>query len=152
LFSGSSKNNGSTNIPLPPLSSVFPIEIGPVSDTFVTGLIKLKLKEVTMFELLEKAVLTGLGALSLTQKKAEEILAELKEKYKLSEEEGKAFLDKVQGMAKEGRERIAEIADAEVKKVIERVGLVPREEFDRLQKRLEELEKRLPGDDPGAPC
>ena len=51
-----------------------------------------------MFELLEKAVLTGLGALSLTQKKAEEILAELKEKYKLSEEEGKAFLDKVQGI------------------------------------------------------
>jgi polyhydroxyalkanoate synthesis regulator phasin len=105
-----------------------------------------------MFELLEKAVLTGLGALSLTQKKAEEILVELKEKYKLSEEEGKAFLDKVQGIAKEGRERIAEIADSEVKKVIERVGLVPREEFDRLQKRLEELEKRMPGDDPGAPC
>jgi polyhydroxyalkanoate synthesis regulator phasin len=104
-----------------------------------------------MFELLEKAVLTGLGALSLTQKKAEEILVELKEKYKLSEDEGKAFLEKVQGMAKEGRERIAEIADTEVKKVVERVGLVPREEFDRLQKRLEELEKRMPGDDPDEP-
>jgi len=104
-----------------------------------------------MFELLEKAVLTGLGALSLTQKKAEEILVELKEKYKLSEDEGKAFLEKVQGMAKEGRERIAEIADTEVKKVIERVGVVPREEFDRLQKRLEELEKRMPGDDPDEP-
>jgi len=104
-----------------------------------------------MFELLEKAVLTGLGALSLTQKKAEEILVELKEKYKLSEDEGKAFLEKVQGMAKEGRERIAEIADTEVKKVVERVGLVPREEFDRLQKRLEELEKRIPGDDPDEP-
>ena len=104
-----------------------------------------------MFELLEKAVLTGLGALSLTQKKAEEILVELKEKYKLSEDEGKAFLEKVQGMAKEGRERIAEIADTEVKKVVERVGVVPREEFDRLQKRLEELEKRIPGDDPDEP-
>ena len=104
-----------------------------------------------MFELLEKAVLTGLGALSLTQKKAEEILVELKEKYKLSEDEGKAFLEKVQGMAKEGRERIAEIADTEVKKVVERVGVVPREEFDRLQKRLEELEKRMPGDDPDEP-
>ena len=88
-----------------------------------------------MFELFEKAVLTGLGALSLTQKKAEEIITELKEKYKLSEEEGKAFLDKVQGMAKEGRERVAEIAETEVKKVIERVGLVPRDEFERLQKK-----------------
>jgi polyhydroxyalkanoate synthesis regulator phasin len=105
-----------------------------------------------MFELIEKAVLTGLGALSLTQKKAEEIIAELKEKYKMSEEEGKAFLDKLQGMAKEGRERVAEIADAEVKKVVDRVGLVPREEFDRLLKRVEELEKRLMGDDPGESC
>jgi polyhydroxyalkanoate synthesis regulator phasin len=105
-----------------------------------------------MFELIEKAVLTGLGALSLTQKKAEEIITELKEKYKMSEEEGKAFLDKLQGMAKEGRERVAEIADAEVKKVVDRVGLVPREEFDRLLKRVEELEKRLTGDDPGESC
>jgi polyhydroxyalkanoate synthesis regulator phasin len=105
-----------------------------------------------MFELFEKAVLTGLGALSLTQKKAEEIITELKEKYKLSEEEGKAFLDKVQGMAKEGRERVAEIADTEVKKVIDRVGLVPREEHDRLLKRVEELEKRLSDDDPEESC
>ncbi len=105
-----------------------------------------------MFELFEKAVLTGLGALSLTQKKAEEIITELKEKYKMSEEEGKAFLDKVQGMAKEGRERIAEIADTEVKKVLDRIGLVPREEFDRLLKRVEELEKRAAMDDPEESC
>lgn len=105
-----------------------------------------------MFELFEKAVLTGLGAISLTQKKAEEIITELKDKYKLSEEEGKAFLDKVQGMAKEGRERVGEIAEAEVKKVIERVGLVSRDEFEQLRKRVEELEKQLPGDKPGEPC
>jgi len=105
-----------------------------------------------MFELFEKAVLTGLGAISLTQKKAEEIITELKERYKLSEEEGKAFLDKVQGMAKEGRERVGEIAETEVKKVIERVGLISRDEFDQLRKRVDELEKRLPGDEPGEPC
>ena len=105
-----------------------------------------------MFELFEKAVLTGLGALSLTQKKAEEIITELKDKYKMSEEEGKAFLDKLQGMAKEGRERVGEIAESEVKKVIERVGLVSRDEFDRLLKRVDELEKRLPPDETGESC
>ncbi|MCM2358890.1 MAG: phasin superfamily protein [Geobacteraceae bacterium] len=105
-----------------------------------------------MFELLEKAALTGLGFLSLSQKKAEELLEELKEKYKVSEEEGKAFLDKMQGMAKESRERIAEIAEAEVKKVIDRLGLVPREEFDRLQKRVEELERVRKEPESGEPC
>ncbi|HEY6837631.1 MAG TPA: phasin family protein [Geobacteraceae bacterium] len=96
-----------------------------------------------MFELLEKTVLTGLGALSLSQKMAEDFLKEVKEKYKLSEEEGKAFLDKMQGMAKEGRERIAEIADTEVKKAMDRLGLVPREDYEQLLKRVEALENRL---------
>ena len=105
-----------------------------------------------MFELFEKTVLTGLGFLSLSQKKAEELLKEVQERYKVSEEDGKAFLEKVQGMAKESRERIAEIAEAEVKKVIDRAGLVPRDEFDRLSKRVEELENRLAQNEPGAPC
>lgn len=96
-----------------------------------------------MFELLEKIFLTGLGAVSISQKKVDELVSELREKYKLSEEEGKDFLEKAQKMAKEGKERISEAADAEVRKVIERIGLVPREEFDRLQKKVEELEQKL---------
>jgi polyhydroxyalkanoate synthesis regulator phasin len=96
-----------------------------------------------MFELFEKAVMTGIGALSLTQKKGEELLADLKEKYKCSEEEGKAFIDKIQGAAKETRERIAEAAEAEVKKTVERIGLVPKAEYDLLKQRVEELENKL---------
>lgn len=105
-----------------------------------------------MFELLEKAVLTGLGAISLSQKKAEEFVADMKEQYKLSEEEGKAFLDKIQGLAKEGKDRVAEMAETEVKKAIERFGLVSRDEFDRLKKRVDELENRLQETNSGEPC
>ncbi|KAF0215826.1 MAG: hypothetical protein FD174_3967 [Geobacteraceae bacterium] len=105
-----------------------------------------------MFELLEKAVLTGLGAISLSQKKAEEFVADMKERYKLSEEEGKALLDKIQGLAKDGKDRVAEMAEAEVKKAVERFGLVSRDEFDRLKKRLDELENRAQETDPGEPC
>lgn len=96
-----------------------------------------------MLELFEKAVLTGIGAISLTQKKGEELLADLKEKYKFSEEEGKAFLDKIQGAAKETREKITEAAEAEVKKTVERIGLVPKDEYEQLKQRVEELEKKL---------
>jgi polyhydroxyalkanoate synthesis regulator phasin len=96
-----------------------------------------------MFELFEKAVLTGIGALSLTQKKGEELLADLKEKYKFSEEEGKAFIDKIQGAAKETREKITEAAEVEVKKTVERIGLVAKSDFDALQQRFDELEKKL---------
>jgi len=96
-----------------------------------------------MFDLLEKAFLAGLGAVSLSRKKTDEFLAEMKEKYQMTEEEGKAFIEKAEKMAREGKERVAEMVDTEVKKVIDRIGLVPREEFDRLQKRIEELEEQL---------
>ena len=105
-----------------------------------------------MFELFEKTVLTGLGILSLSQKKAEDLLKEVQERYKVSEDEGKVFLDKMQGMAKESRERIAEIAETEVKKVIDRLGLVSRDEFDRLQKRVEALEGVGEKSKPGETC
>ena len=105
-----------------------------------------------MFELLEKAILTGLGAAALSQKMAEEFVKDLKEKYKVSEDEGRAFLDKMQNMAKESKSKVAELAEVEVKKVIDRAGVVPREDFDRLQKRVEELESRLAQNEPGETC
>ncbi len=95
-----------------------------------------------MLELIEKIFLTGLGAMSISQKKADEIINELKEKYKMSEEEGRTLLQKAESIAREGKERVAEVADAEVKKVLEKIGVVSRDEFDSLRKRVEQLEEK----------
>ena len=95
-----------------------------------------------MLELLEKAFMSGLGAVALSQKMAEDLLKDVKERFKLSEEEGKAFLEKMQTMAKESRQKVSDLAEQEVKKVVERIGLVSRDDYDRLLKRIEELEKR----------
>ena len=106
-----------------------------------------------MLELLEKAALTALGAASLTQKKGEELVQEFKARYKMSEEEGRAFLEKIQEVARAGRERTSEIAEAEVKRVLDRIGMVPRDEFERLERRVKALEA-LQGEDeePGTEC
>jgi polyhydroxyalkanoate synthesis regulator phasin len=103
-----------------------------------------------MFEMLEKAILTGLGAVAVSQKMAEEFIKELKEKYKISEDEGKVFLEKIQTMAKDSKTKITEMAEAEVKKAIDKIGLVPRSEFEQLQKRVAELESRCGGTQTGA--
>lgn len=95
-----------------------------------------------MLEMLEKAVMTTIGVAAITQKKAEELVAEMKERYKLSEEEGKNLVDRIQAIAKENREKVMEMAEDEVKKVTDRMGLVSREEFDLLSKRVQELESR----------
>ena len=93
-----------------------------------------------MLELLEKAVMTTIGVAAITQKKAEELVTELKERYKLSEDEGKHLVDRIQAISKETREKVQEMAEVEVRKVVDRLGLVSREEFDRLAKRVQELE------------
>ncbi|MFZ2951012.1 MAG: phasin family protein [Desulfuromonadaceae bacterium] len=95
-----------------------------------------------MLEMLEKAVMTTIGVAVITQKKAEELAAEMKERFKLSEDEGKSLVDRLQTIATENREKVREMAEAEVKKVVDRLGLVTREEFDRLTKRVQELESR----------
>ncbi|MGB9082498.1 MAG: phasin family protein [Desulfuromonadaceae bacterium] len=96
-----------------------------------------------MLEMLEKAVMTTIGVAVITQKKAEELAAEMKERFKLSEDEGKSLVDRLQTIATENREKVREMAEAEVKKVVDRLGLVTREEFDRLAKRVQELESRI---------
>ncbi len=95
-----------------------------------------------MLELLEKAVMTTIGVAVITQKKAEELAAEMKERFKLSEDEGKHLIERIQTIANESREKVKEMAEAEVQKVVDRLGLVSREEFDRLAKRVQELESR----------
>lgn len=95
-----------------------------------------------MLDLLEKVVMTTIGVAAMTQKKAEEMVCEMKERFKLSEDEGKHLVDKIQEIANDSRNKVMEMAEVEVKKVVERLGLVSREEFDQLAKRVQELEAR----------
>ena len=98
-----------------------------------------------MLDLIEKVVMTTIGVAAITQKKAEELVAEMKDRYKLSEDEGKNLVERIQTMARENREKVREMAEAEVQKVVERLGLVSVDELERLKKRVQELEARLNG-------
>lgn len=96
-----------------------------------------------MIELAEKAMMIGMGALSLTQKKAEEMLEDLKNRFNISEEEGKALVERLQQFADENQKKFATLAQEEVKKAYEHMGLVERDEFEKLRKKVALIEKRL---------
>src|SRR5690349_9574189 len=85
-----------------------------------------------MLELLEKALMTAIGAAAITQKKAEELAVEMREKYKMSEDEGKQFIERIQAIARDSSEKMREAAESEVHKVVDRLGIVSREEFEQL--------------------
>ncbi len=96
-----------------------------------------------MIEILEKSFLTAVGAMTMSQQKAEELLKELRQKLDISEEEGKKFLEKVQEAARQNQEKLEQLAQEEVKKACERRGLVTNEEFEKLKKKVTQLEKKL---------
>ena len=96
-----------------------------------------------MIELFEKTLLTAVGAMTLTQKKSEELLQELRDKLNISEEEGKDFLKKVREAVAQNQEKLQEQAREEVKKACERMGVVTVAEFDKLKKKVAQLEKKL---------
>jgi polyhydroxyalkanoate synthesis regulator phasin len=98
-----------------------------------------------MLELIEKVVMTTIGVAAITQKKAEELVCEMKDKYKLSEDEGKHLIERIQSMAKENKDKVREMAEVEVQKVVDRLGLVSVEELEILKKRVQALEARLNG-------
>ena len=96
-----------------------------------------------MLEFAEKTLLAGIGVLSLTQKKGEELLDELKERLNLTEEEGKKLMDKIQDAAKENQQRLEDIARDEVHRTCDRLGVVTAEEFNKLKRKVDQLEKQL---------
>jgi polyhydroxyalkanoate synthesis regulator phasin len=96
-----------------------------------------------MFEFLEKTVLTAMGAFSFSQKKAEELLQEIRQRFDVSEEEGKRLLARIQETARENQQKLEETAQQEVKKALERLGVVTEEEFEKLRAKVLQLEAKL---------
>ena len=98
-----------------------------------------------MIEFVEKTFFTAFGAMILGQRKAEELLQQLKERFNLSEEEGRALLTKLEEAARDNQHKLEELAQQEVRKACERLGMVSVEEFEKLHKKVQHLEKQLKG-------
>lgn len=96
-----------------------------------------------MIELIEKTMLTAVGAMTLTQQKAEEMLKEMRQKFNVTEEEGKAFLEKLQKTAEENQQKLEKLAQEEVRKACDRVGVVTEDEFEKLKKDVTQLKRNL---------
>jgi len=96
-----------------------------------------------MIELLEKTLLAGMGAISLSQKKGEELLQELRQRFDVTEEEGKALLTRLQETAQENQKKLEDLAREEIRLACDRMGVVSREEFEKLSKKVTHLDKQL---------
>jgi polyhydroxyalkanoate synthesis regulator phasin len=105
--------------------------------------LSLQSKEGKMFDLMKKGFMAGLGAVVLTRDKIEEATKRLMEEGKITPKEMDALTE---DLVKSGEEQWQEVTSAisdNIKKGIGTFDVVSKEEFEKLEARIADLEKRL---------
>ena len=89
-----------------------------------------------MKSILEKGFLAGIGLLSMTREKAQEVIEELTHEGELQKNEMKQWVDQLSDRGEEERQALRKLVRDELKKVLDEMGLATKEDIQKL------LEKR----------
>jgi len=90
-----------------------------------------------MTNLIEKGLLVGIGLLSMTREKAQEVIDELSSEGKLQTGEVKEWVDQLTDRGEEERQALRKLIRDEMKKVLDEMGLVTKEDIQELLKKQE---------------
>jgi len=96
-----------------------------------------------MFDLARKAMLMGIGALSMTKEAVENVVEELVKKGELTQQEGKKLADEVLERGRKEQARIQEAVEKAVVKVITDAGAATKADLERIEARVAALEQDL---------
>ena len=96
-----------------------------------------------MIELIKKALYTGVGMAVLTKEKAEELVKELTQQAKLSEQEGKELFDGLLKQSEQARTDFQAKVDEAVLSVVKRLNLASKDEVDNLRTKIDELSAKV---------
>ena len=97
---------------------------------------KLRIRRSRMFDLIKKAMFTGLGVAYLTKEKLEELSKELIEKGKLSENEGREFVEELRKKSDEAKKGVQEQVEKIVTKTMKKMNVATTHDLDQLEQRL----------------
>lgn len=95
-----------------------------------------------MFETLDKLMLAGLGAISMTRERAEKIFDEYVSRGKVEKEQRTGFVKAVMDAADKNREELEKLIAKEVRETVERLNLPTHEDVERLEQKIDKLIER----------
>ena len=93
--------------------------------------------------MLKDILLAGIGLVSLTKDKAQEIASELVKRGEIAKNDENAFVNRIMKLAEEQSQKMKDKISEEVQRIMKSTNFVSRNEFEELQKRVEILEERL---------
>jgi polyhydroxyalkanoate synthesis regulator phasin len=91
----------------------------------------------------EEMLLAGVGAVALTKERTDELVGELAEKGKLTQEDARDLVDEVMRRWRGDALRLGERASWTFASFFRELGLVTRREYEELELRLAQVEHRL---------
>ena len=96
-----------------------------------------------MKETLKNMLYAGIGAAFLTKEKIEELKADLVEKGKMSQEEGRQFVDDLLRRSEKAKDQLDLWISRRVEERIAQFNLATRDEVAELRRQVEELQVAL---------
>ncbi len=85
-----------------------------------------------MTTLLEKGFLAGIGLLSMTHEKAQELINELTHEGEMQKSEVKDWVDQLSSRGEEERQALRKLIRDEMKKVMDEMGIATKEDIQKL--------------------
>ena len=96
-----------------------------------------------MLDLMKKTMLTGIGLALLAKDEMEELAREVVEKGKMTEKDGKKFLNDLQERYEEVQSKLEERVENAVKEFLKKADVVTSDELKALKKEIRELKKAV---------
>ncbi|UCE49897.1 MAG: phasin family protein [Phycisphaerales bacterium] len=95
-----------------------------------------------MFETLDKMMLAGLGAISMTRERADKIFDEYVSRGKLEKESRTGFVKAMMDAVDKNRAELEKLIGKQVKETMANLNLPTREDIQRLEQKIDELSSR----------
>jgi len=96
-----------------------------------------------MLDILKKTMLTGIGLALKTWDEVEDIAKELQKKGKMTETEGKKFLEELQDRYDEAQKDLEDRVDQSIKSLLKKADIVTGEDLKALKKEIRDLKKAI---------
>ena len=96
-----------------------------------------------MKDLLKNVVYTGIGAAFLTKEKIEELKTDLIDKGKLSNEEGKNFVDDLMARSERAKDELELWINQRVEERIKQLNIATADDIAELNRKIEEIQVAL---------
>ena len=96
-----------------------------------------------MIDLFKKTMVSGVGLALMAKDEAENMAQEWVSQSKMTEEEGKKFVEEILLKYGETQDKLEERVGKSVKEFLKKVDVVTGEEFNKMKKEIRELKKSL---------